>query len=77
MAFSPLFDSQDQANMMRQGGYYLVNATGNLTIHCLNTIIYATYHEPAVLVEDEDPLAQFAWLEQQLVAAENDNRASI
>lgn len=60
------------------GGYFAhyFESPLNLTVLSLNTIIYATKHIPSIQSsEQNDPLGQFAWLEQELQQAVRDERS--
>jgi len=82
--FKPLFVAsafgENATTTFVRGGYYayqLEEAPSGLTILSLNTVLYATNHIPNNNDNDkpDDPLGQFAWLEEELVQATQEQRS--
>lgn len=65
---------QDQKANFLQMGSYAVSPVEGLVVISLNTILYATKN-PNKWATPLDPCGQFAWLQQQLVAAQQNNSA--
>lgn len=63
-----LFESDLERETFLQGGYFARNVSATITVLSLNTLLYSTSHLPDD-TDEEDPLGQFAWLEDQLAMA--------
>lgn len=66
-AFKSLLTPEEESTV-RHGGYLARNISSHILLLSLNTVIYSVYHTPPVF-DEEDPLQQFAWLEEQLIMA--------
>jgi sphingomyelin phosphodiesterase acid-like 3 len=66
--FQLLFQSTEERQTYLTGGYYARNVSESLTILVLNTVMYSINHFPNQTYLD-DPMGQFAWLQQQLQVA--------
>ena len=73
-AFASIFETSNEESQFRKGGYFARNITDRLTILVLNTIMYSRSHLPAEQTYLEDPLGQFAWLQDQLQIVASSNR---
>lgn len=58
--------SAEEMAQVKYGGYFMRNMTDVLSVVALNTVVYSIYHTPAETPLPDDPLGQFAWLNDTL-----------
>eukprot|EP00538_Stauroneis_constricta_P012600 CAMPEP_0119546890 /NCGR_PEP_ID=MMETSP1352-20130426/1129_1 /TAXON_ID=265584 /ORGANISM="Stauroneis constricta, Strain CCMP1120" /LENGTH=1185 /DNA_ID=CAMNT_0007591643 /DNA_START=262 /DNA_END=3822 /DNA_ORIENTATION=- len=71
--WKPWITDPSEQDTMMTGGYWSRDISDTLTIISLNTIVYSVNHDPQQN-KIEDPLGQFAWLDQTLQGIDDENR---